>query len=172
MILEIINGAAAAYQGTIPPEFWRDPYMSPDQLDREIARGVSFQGIEAAGRLTGVMGLELVRGMPLIRHAYVRPEHQGSGIGGALIEHLKRLHAGPMLVGTWSAALWAIHFYERHDFRLLPRERAQEALRTYWDVSERQARCSVVLARASATAGGRQEAHRSSGWPDLHLLET
>jgi GNAT superfamily N-acetyltransferase len=145
-ILAILNAAAEAYRGVIPADRWHEPYMPADQLDGEIAAGVVFWGYEAGGRLVGIMGIQRVRDVDLIRHAYVAPASQGRGVGGALLEHLMRSAARPVLVGTWAAAGWAIRFYRRHGFELVSPERKAELLRTYWAIPERQVETSVVLA--------------------------
>jgi GNAT superfamily N-acetyltransferase len=148
-ILAIVNAAASRYRGVIPADRWHEPYMPAEELAAEIAAGVEFWGCEDGdgGDLAGVMGIQPVRDVVLIRHAYVEPSRQGSGIGGALLERLKRSAAGPLLVGTWAAAEWAIRFYERHGFELVtPEERKAELLRTYWTIPERQIETSVVLA--------------------------
>jgi len=121
--------------------------MPGEELDREIAAGVAFWGYEADGELVGVMGIQPVDDVELIRHAYVAPGNQRRGIGTALLEQLGRPAGRPLLVGTWAAAGWAIRFYERHGFELVPRERTAELLRTYWDIPERQIETSVVLSR-------------------------
>lgn len=114
----IVNEAASAYRGVIPSDCWHEPYMSRAELLAEIAGGVEFWGGDEAGTLIGVMGLQRVRDVTLIRHAYVRPSHQSRGIGGALLIELSSRVTGPLLVGTWAAAQWAIRFYERHGFQL------------------------------------------------------
>ena len=146
-ILAIVNAAAEAYRGVIPADRWHEPYMPGTELDEEIAAGVAFRGYEDGGELIGVMGIQPVRDVTLIRHAYVRPDRQGRGIGGALLEHLIARADGPLLVGTWSAAEWAIRFYERHGFEHTGRERTAELLRTYWSIPDRQVATSVVLRR-------------------------
>jgi len=146
-MLAIINAAAAAYRGVIPPDRWHDPYMPAADLDGEIAAGVAFWGYEDDGELAGVMGIQPVRDVTLIRHAYVDPGRQRGGIGGALLEHLAERTAARMLVGTWAAAEWAIAFYLRHGFAHVGRERTAELLRAYWTIPERQIETSVVLAR-------------------------
>jgi GNAT superfamily N-acetyltransferase len=145
-ILGIVNAAAVAYRGVIPGDRWHDPYMPADELDHEIASGVEFWGYEDDGRLIGVMGVQPVRDVTLIRHAYVLPDSQGSGIGGALMKQLVRPGERRMLVGTWAAAEWAVRFYERHGFELVPRERIAPLLQEYWSIPERQVETSVVLA--------------------------
>jgi len=117
-ILAIVNSAAVAYRGVIPADRWHEPYMTSRELDHEIAAGVAFWGYEMHGRLVGVMGIQPVRDVDLIRHAYVLPDSQGHGVGGALLEHLRSLSTRPMLIGTWAAADWAIRFYRRHGFEL------------------------------------------------------
>jgi GNAT superfamily N-acetyltransferase len=145
-ILAIVNAAADAYRGVIPLDRWHEPYMSSQELDQEIAAGVAFWGYEANGVLIGVMGIQPVRDVDLIRHAYVMPGSQRAGAGGALIRHLRNLSARPLLVGTWAAATWAINFYRRHGFELVSAERKNELLKSYWTISDRQIETSVVLA--------------------------
>lgn len=142
----IINAAAEAYRGVIPADRWRDPYMPAEELDREIAAGVVFWGYEADGMLQGVMGIQSVGEVDLIRHAYVQPGQQGRGIGAALLGHLRALSPRRMLVGTWAAAAWAIRFYQRHGFILVSPELKTRLLRRYWTIPERQIETSVVLA--------------------------
>jgi GNAT superfamily N-acetyltransferase len=145
-ILSIVNEAAQAYRGVIPADRWHEPYMSPAELRHEIASGVVFWGLEESGALAGVMGVQRVEDVDLIRHAYVRPTRQRAGIGAALIAHLRQQSTRPMLVGTWAAASWAIAFYRRNGFALVPTEAAPTLLRRYWSIPERQMEASVVLA--------------------------
>ena len=144
-IFEIVNDAARAYQRAIPADCWHEPYMPREELEREIAAGVRFEGYGVSGQLLGVMGSQPVRDATLIRHAYVRTARQGQGIGGALLEHLVARASGRLMVGTWAAAGWAIRFYERHGFRLVSPEEKDRLLRRYWTVSARQREVSVVL---------------------------
>ena len=145
-ISAIVNAAAEAYRGVIPADRWREPYMPLEELDEEIAAGVVFWGCDAHGALTGIMGIQPVGDVVLIRHAYVSPASQGQGIGGALLERLASSATRPMLVGTWAAAEWAIRFYRRHGFEQVSPERKDELLRAYWNIPERQVETSVVLA--------------------------
>jgi GNAT superfamily N-acetyltransferase len=147
VVLAIVNAAAEAYRGVIPPDRWREPYMSADDLGREIAAGVRFWGYEADGALIGVMGVQPMDDVDLIRHAYVAPGRQQRGIGGALLEHLVPSTARRCLVGTWAAAEWAIRFYRRHGFAPVRRDAATRLLKTYWTIPDRQIETSVVLAR-------------------------
>ena len=149
-ILAIINAAAEAYRGVIPADRWHEPYMPAGDLDREIDSGVAFWGYEDDGELIGVMGIQPVRDVVLIRHAYVVPGNQRGGIGGALLAHLVESATGPLLVGTWADAEWAIRFYQRHGFELVSRERAAELLKAYWKIPERQVETSVVLVQPAA----------------------
>jgi GNAT superfamily N-acetyltransferase len=146
-ILAIVNAAAEAYRDVIPADRWHEPYMPAEELDGEIAAGVAFWGYEDGGELLGIMGIQPVRDVDLIRHAYVSPASQRRGIGGALLDELAGSASRRMLVGTWAAAEWAIRFYERHGFELLPRDEGAELLRRYWTIPERQIETSVVLAR-------------------------
>lgn len=141
----VINEGAQAYRGVIPPDRWHEPYMTSSALRAEIDAGVDFWGWEDAGALAGVMGIQHVLDVTLIRHAYVRTAYQGRGIGGALLAFLTGQAAGSLLVGTWAAAEWAILFYQRHGFRLVPPSEKDRLLTTYWNIPERQKETSVVL---------------------------
>jgi GNAT superfamily N-acetyltransferase len=142
---EIVNAAAVAYRGVIPEDRWHEPYMGPAELESEIAAGIEFWGYEEDGSLLGVMGIQPVQDVTLIRHAYVAPGTQGRGIGGALLAALEARGSGQLLVGTWAAASWAIRFYERHGFVAVDDPAA--LLRRYWSIPERQIETSVVLAK-------------------------
>lgn len=141
----IINKAAEAYRGVIPEDCWHDPYMPRSELLDEIAEGVQFWGWQEAGVLVGVMGIQKIRDVTLIRHAYVRPSHQSLGVGSALLKGLIADISTPLLVGTWAAADWAIRFYERHGFRLVGADETDRLLTTYWNIPLRQRETSVVL---------------------------
>ena len=145
----IINEAAQKYRGAIPTDCWHEPYMSREQLLSEIASGVAFSGWEESGELVGVMGIQPVRDVTLIRHAYVRTSHQGRGIGRQLIEEIRREVRTPLLVGTWADATWAIRFYQRNGFSLLPAVEFDRLLRTYWTIPAQQREVSVVLVQAA-----------------------
>ena len=145
-ILAIVNAAARAYRGVIPEDRWHEPYMARDELDAEIAAGVCFWGFEEDGALVGVMGIQPVGDVDLIRHAYVLPRCQGKGVGRTLLRHLQNLTSRRMLIGTWAAADWAIRFYRRNGFELVADVRKAELLRTHWTIPDRQIETSVVLA--------------------------
>jgi GNAT superfamily N-acetyltransferase len=151
-IWAIINDGAQAYKGVIPEDRWTEPYMSKEKLQHEIDDGVVFSGYEDAGTLVGVMGIQEVGDVTLIRHAYVRTSHQNHGIGGQLLLHLRKLASGPILIGTWTDASWAIKFYERHGFRVVPPAEKERLLRKYWKIPQRQMETSVVLAEANRQA--------------------
>ncbi len=144
----IINDGAEAYRGVIPADCWHEPYMPDAELAEEIAAGVVFWGLEHEDRLLGVMGLQDVEDVSLIRHAYVRSAHQAVGVGTALLTHLAARTQRSMLIGTWAAATWAIEFYERHGFALADAADTARLLRRYWTVPDRQIETSVVLTDA------------------------
>lgn len=120
--------------------------MTKEYLQHELDAGVLFYGYLLDGQLVGVMGIQDVQDVTLIRHAYVRTASRNHGIGGKLLTHLKTLITRPALVGTWAAATWAIRFYEKNGFRLVTHEEKERLLRKYWSISERQTETSVVLA--------------------------
>lgn len=152
-ILAIINAAAEAYRGVIPADRWHEPYMARHEFERETAAGVRFCGYETDGALVGVIGIQDVGDLDLIRHAYVLPGAQRQGAGGAILKELVSDNDRQMLVGTWAAAEWAISFYQRHGFELVGRRRTTELLKTYWSIPTRQIETSVVLANPPLQTG-------------------
>ncbi len=146
-VYAIINDAAQAYKDVIPQDRWHDPYMPLAELQQEIAQGVRFWGYEERGELIGVIGLQHVQDVSLIRHAYVLTEHQRRGVGTRLLAHLRRQATRPMLAGTWADAVWAIRFYQKRGFRLVSPEEKDRLLRKYWSIPARQVETSVVLAQ-------------------------
>ncbi len=142
----IINDAARAYEGVIPMDRWKEPYMSKDELMQEIRDGVIFWGYVEGEQLVGVMGIQDVKDVSLIRHAYVRTTKRNQGTGGRLLSHLRSQTTRPLLVGTWADALWAIRFYEKRGFRQVNKETKDRLLREYWSIPTRQIETSVVLA--------------------------
>ena len=159
--LAIVNDAAHAYRGVIPDDRWHDPYMPRDELEKEIADGIVFWVAEEDGRLLGVMGIQDRGEVALVRHAYVSPTLQRKGVGTRLLRHVEALTGKPVLIGTWADATWAIEFYRRNGFTIVPNGQKDALLRKYWSIPERQIDTSVVLAdgrwmeaRRSAPAGG------------------
>jgi N-acetylglutamate synthase-like GNAT family acetyltransferase len=149
-IIAIVNDAAQAYKGVIPPDRWHEPYMPVAELKEEMAAGVKFWGYEDGGQLIGVMGMQPVKDVTLIRHAYVRTEMRSRGIGGKLLAHLLGQIEGRILVGTWKAADWAVKFYQKHGFQLVSDKEKDRLLKTYWNIPERQIETSVVLVHKGA----------------------
>ena len=142
----VINDGANAYRGVIPADRWSEPYMPIEKLRHEIENGVGFACFEEEGEIQGVMGLQKVHDVTLVRHAYVRTACQKKGIGSQLLAHLRELTQDPVLIGTWADATWAIRFYERHGFRMVGPRQKERLLGRYWTIPERQIETSVVLA--------------------------
>ena len=141
----IINLAAAIYQKTIPKDRWKEPYMAEDELRQEIAAGVLFWCLEETGTIRGIMGLQDVKDVTLIRHAYTLPTCQRQGIGSKLLQHLATQAKRPLLIGTWADAKWAKRFYEKHGFTRVSETEKNILLRKYWNIPERQVETSIVL---------------------------
>jgi len=144
-VCAIINDAASAYQGVIPSDCWHEPYMPLEELKEEINRGVEFWGYEEGRQLIGVMGMQRVKDVTLVRHAYVKTRMRNRGIGGELLAHLLKRANGKILVGTWKAAGWAIQFYQKHGFQLVTEEEKNRLLAMYWQIPGRQIETSAVL---------------------------
>jgi len=145
-IYEIINDSAEAYRGVFPAGRWQEPYMSREQLKREINEGVQFWGFEEDRSLSGVMGIQDKGDVTLIRHAYVRSQRRNRGTGSRLLRFLESTTEKPILIGTWADATWAVAFYQKHGYRLVSTEEKDRLLRKYWNIPERQVETSVVLA--------------------------
>jgi GNAT superfamily N-acetyltransferase len=157
-IWAIINDGAQAYKGIIPADRWTEPYMSKEKLQHEIEDSVVFWGLEENGALLGVMGIQPVQDVTLIRHAYVRTGSQKKGIGAQLLAHLREIATGPVLIGTWADAVWAVRFYEKNGFEMVGYEEKERLLRKYWSIPERQIETSVVL--ADSTWRGKERGSR------------
>lgn len=142
----VINDGARTYTGVIPTDCMKNPYMPKHELQHEIEEGVVFWAYEDCSEVLGVMGIQELHDVTLIRHAYVRTSAQGRGIGGQLLSHLRRLAKNPLLIGTWAEAKWAIGFYEKHEFAVVSDALKDQLLRQYWTIPERQIETSVVLA--------------------------
>ena len=145
-ISKVVNDAAQAYKDVIPNDRCKDPYMSSEELKKEIEASVEFYGWKESDILLGVMGIQPVEDTTLIRHSYVLTKHQRRGIGEKLLNHLKNLvETSDILVGTWQDATWAVRFYEKHGFKLVSHEEKDRLLRKYWNIPDRQIETSVVL---------------------------
>ena len=134
-IYAIVNDAALAYKGIIPPDRWKEPYMSREELRKELDDGVRFVGWEEDSKLIGVMGFQDVRDVSLIRHAYeVLTQARNMGYGSKLMTHILGRLEKPVLAGTWAAAGWAIRFYEKHGFKMVTPEQKDRLLKAYWKI--------------------------------------
>jgi N-acetylglutamate synthase-like GNAT family acetyltransferase len=161
-IYTIVNDGAQAYKGVIPADRWTEPYMSREKLRHEIEDGIAFWGFEDGGALAGVMGLQDVQDVTLIRHAYVRTANRNQGVGGKLLSHLRTITSRPVLIGTWADAVWAIGFYEKHGFRVVDQQEKSRLLKTYWNIPDRQVETSVVLADAKWPVNSRSPTSAAS----------
>jgi len=147
-ILHVINNASLRYKGIIPDNCWHEPYMSEKELVNEFYDGVRMFGYQHNNKLIGVIGIQEVKDVILIRHAYTLTSYQGKGTGSALLEYLlKKNQNSRLLVGTWRDATWAIRFYEKFGFILHAKEQSALLLKKYWKIPSKQIENSVVLER-------------------------
>ena len=145
-ILHVINDAALKYKGVIPDDCWHEPYMLEEELVNEFDNGVHMFGYNQNNKLVGVMGIQKLKDVTLIRHAYTLTKYQGMGIGKSLLQHLFKLNKSSYLfVGTWQDATWAIQFYEKFGFICHTKKQTAQLLNKYWDISLKQIENSVVL---------------------------
>ena len=147
-ILNIINDDSIKYKGVIPDDCWKEPYMSEQELIDEFSDGVRIYGYNHNNELIGVIGIQEVKDVVLIRHAYTLSSYQGKGAGSALLEYLLKKNLNSrLLVGTWKDATWAIRFYEKFGFILHTKEEKTLLLKKYWKIPSKQIENSVVLER-------------------------
>ena len=145
-ILFVINDAAKKYKGVIPDDCWNDPYMSEQELVNEFSAGVRMYGYNQNNKLVGVMGIQKLTNVTLIRHAYTLTAYQGRGVGKSLLKFLLEINQNNLLlVGTWQDATWAIRFYEKFGFVLQENNKKNQLLKKYWNISSKQIKNSVVL---------------------------
>ena len=145
-ILYVINDASLKYKGIIPNDCWHEPYMTKQKLISEFANGVRIFGYNKDNNLVGVMGIQELKDVTLIRHAYILTQYQGLGIGKSLLQHLFKIKTSScLLVGTWRDATWAIQFYEKFGFVLHTKKQTAQLLKKYWDLPSKQIENSVVL---------------------------
>ena len=131
---------------SFPKTAGMNPICRLAELKEQIEQGVVFWGMDLDGKLAGVMGIQPVQDVTLIRHAYVRTAFRNQGIGGNLLKHLRASTTRPILIGTWAAAIWAVVFYEKHGFRKVTPAEKDRLLKKYWSIPDRQVETSVVLA--------------------------
>ncbi|NLF87552.1 GNAT family N-acetyltransferase [Candidatus Bathyarchaeota archaeon] len=147
-IYAIVNDAAVAYKGKIPSDRYHEPYMPKEELRGEIEAGVQFYGVTVNSELAAVMGIQRVKDTTLIRHAYTLTKHQRMGLGEQILNYLMNLaETDCVLIGTWQDAPWAIHFYQKHGFKLLSKTETHKLFKKYWNIPDRQVETSVVLER-------------------------
>jgi len=147
-ILHVINDASLRYKGIIPDNCWHEPYMSKQKLIDEFSDGVRMYAYHHDNKLIGVIGIQEVKDVILIRHAYTLTSYQGKGTGSELLKYLlKKNQNSRLLVGTWRAATWAIRFYEKFGFILQAKDQSTLLLKKYWNISSNQIKNSVVLER-------------------------
>ena len=147
-ILHVINDASLRYKGVIPDDCWSEPYMSVQELNDEFNNEVRMFGCHHNNKLIGVIGIQEVKDVILIRHAYTLTSYQNKGTGSALLEYLlKKNQNSRLLVGTWRNAKWAIRFYEKFGFILHAKEQSTLLLKKYWKITSKQIENSVVLER-------------------------
>tara|TARA_Y100000590_G_C15425344_1_gene902992 strand:- start:62 stop:547 length:486 start_codon:yes stop_codon:yes gene_type:complete len=145
-IIDIINDAALKYKGIIPDSCWHEPYMSKNELINEFKNGVRMYGYQHKNKLIGVLGIQKVKDVILIRHAYTLSSHQNKGVGSMLLEYLLNKNKNfRLLVGTWKKAIWAIQFYQKFGFVLHSEENTTLLLKKYWNIPIQQIKNSVVL---------------------------
>ena len=145
-ILYVINDASLKYKGIIPNDCWHEPYMTKQKLISEFDNGVRMFSYNKNNTLVGVMGIQELKDVTLIRHAYILTRYQGIGIGKSLLQNLFKIKKNScLLVGTWRDATWAIQFYEKFGFVLHTKKQTAQLLKKYWSLPSKQIENSVVL---------------------------
>ena len=120
--------------------------MTEKELVNEFANDVIMFGYKKNDKLVGVMGIQKLKDVTLIRHAYTLTDYQGEGVGKSLLQYLLKINQSTrLLVGTWQKATWAILFYEKFGFVLHTKKQTVQLLKKYWKIPLNQIENSVVL---------------------------
>lgn len=130
LVLSIINTSVReAYRSIIPPEHFKDPVLTLEELAKELER-MAFYAYKLEDKLMGVAALQIVRHETgIVRWVHVLPEHRRKEVGTSLMKHiereakkmgLKKLEA----VYVWEKAYWAKNFtklgYKKGNTTILP----------------------------------------------------
>jgi GNAT superfamily N-acetyltransferase len=151
--VEVINAAAEWYREFLPPEEIHGPEMTLAEWEAEAERMTWF-GAFVAAELVGVMGLEPIADVALLRHAYVLPDRQREGIGSLLLEHVER-QAGDdvvrLIAGTYAANHKARSLLTGRGYRLSPDP--AEVLGRYYAIPRDRFEGSVTFEKELAPRG-------------------
>lgn len=141
-ILNVINNAAYVYKNVIPSDFWKEPYMTAEDL----ANSTQFYGLKEDNTLVAVMGIQSIKDVTLIQHSYVLTNQQHKGYCEKLLRHiLNSTVSSTFLVCVWKDAFWAVNFYTKQGFKETSKKEKNRLMYTYWNVSEHQITNSTVL---------------------------
>jgi GNAT superfamily N-acetyltransferase len=147
--LAVINEAARWYRDFLPPGAYHEPEMTPEAFDAE-SRRMTWYGAIDGRRLVGVMGLEYVRDVALLRHAYVLPDRQRAGVGSRLLAHVEGevRGVGRIVVGTYRGNFKARRALEKGGYRLSADP--ESLLRAYYAIPEDRLGASLTYEKAVA----------------------
>ena len=145
--LVVINTSARWYREFLPPGELHDPEMTSAQWEAEAQR-MTWYGAFVEARLVGVMGLEYVKDVALLRHAYILPEYQHHGIGTTLQQYLETQVRGVerIIVGTYRENYKARRMLEKAGYALSPDPTV--VLRTYYSIPEDRLQSSVTYEKS------------------------
>lgn len=141
--LNVINIAARWYREFLDEAETHDPEMTAADWDREAER-MTWYGAFDAESLIGVAGLEPIKDVALLRHAYILPEWQRQGTGSLLTQAMEAEVAPGVriLVGTYRANYKARGALAKLGYRECADSEAE--LRAYYSIPEDRLRASVI----------------------------
>lgn len=123
-ILFVINKSnSEAYKKIIPPEYFREPVLTLDELLKEFEE-MTFYTYRVKDYIIGVAALKVKRNeVGRILWVYVLPEHQRKGVGTSLVNHVEnkavRMKLKKLRVLTNENAYWARKFYKKAGYKMV-----------------------------------------------------
>jgi hypothetical protein len=94
------------------------------------------------------MGVQPVKDVTLIRHAYIATAHRGKGLAGVLLDHLLQEAKG-RTGGHLGSGHLGDPVLRKARVPAGHTRKKDRLLRTYWSIPGRQVETSVVLANAT-----------------------
>lgn len=97
--------------------------LGPDRLDR-------FLIAEHDGAIVGLIGLEVLGMAGLLRSLVVEKNARRAGLGGKLVGALESAAQAAGIAELWLLTIDAERFFERHNFEIVDRTAAPDAIRS------------------------------------------
>ncbi len=126
-ILYVINQSnREKYQNITPPEHFKDPYLSLNELLQDLNQMI-FYVYKSQNKIVGIVSLEIENTeVGKINRLYILPQYQQKGIGTALVDHLQKaaedMGLRKLKLHVGEQAYWAINFYKKLGYETINRQ--------------------------------------------------